>query len=253
MGKEINLLASLFDLTEYESGIYLALNGNGPMHLQNISKHSTIHRTAIYRPLKKLIEKGLISETIFGKRTYYSATPLQVLRHKLDQKRSTLENMIRDLSASKAIYSKQSGLEATIHLGAEGIKAAGLIFLNEAEQKTWYSFENLALTAERVGFEFEDFYVKERVKRGIRSKMILSITEETQAVRNMIKEDAEQLRETVLLSPHQYPFQTTVAAAKGIAILVNPGVNPFALIIRNDAISDTFIQLHKCIWDRYKN
>ena len=245
-------MAHLFDLTEYESAIYLALQDKGPMLLLNIAKQAAIPRTAIYRPLDKLLKKGLVSETTFGKRKFYSAAPLRVLRHRLDEKRHFLENMIRDFTDSKNIFSKESSLEAVMYIGAEGIKSAGLAFLDETREKVWYSFENLTSTSERVGLDFEDFYIKERVKRGISSKMILSVTEESQFVRQIIKKDKVQLRETVMLSPHQYPFQTTVVATKGRALLINPNGNPFALLIRNDDICATFIQMHKCIWDRYK-
>ena len=253
MQNETHQLAKVFDLTEYESKIYLSMVGKGPMHLKNISKHSSIPRTAIYRPLEKLMKKGLVSETVFGKRKYYSSVPIKVLRYKLDEKRNQLENLFRDLMSSKQIYSKEVGLEATMHLGAEGIKSAGLTFLEETTEKMWYSFENLASTTDRVGLDFEDFYIKERVKRGIKSKMILSVTEETQFVKQVIKKDQEQLRETILLSPHQYPFNTTVVATKGMSLLINPNRNPFALLLRNDDICNTFIQMHKCISDRYKS
>lgn len=251
--KTLEKLAKAADLSKYESSIYLSLQNQGPMHVKNIAKFSAIPRTAVYPPLAGLIAKGLVAETTFGKRKFYSAVPFENLKFALEQKRSMLEEVIEELSASRNISSNGLKLDATLYPSKEGIRSAGLIFLEETKEKTWYSFENLGVVAERVGFEFENFYIDERVKRGIKSKMILSVTEETVVVRKILRDDKKDLRETVLLSPNQYPFKTTVAITKGLILLVNPNENPFALLVRNKDLAETFVNIHKCIWDRYTN
>lgn len=245
-------ISKVLDLSSYESRVYIALHHNGPLHVQNIAKFTRIPRTAIYSPLVSLKEKGLVSETIFGKRKYYSAVTPENLRAFFNEKKDLLEQVIAELSESRNMQSKESGLESTLHVGMQGIKSAGLLFLNETKEKTWYSFENLVKVADSVSFEFENFYIKERVSRGIRSKMILSLDEESPALRKILREDKTQLRETILLSPNEYPFQTTVVATKGLILLINPNDNKFALLIRNRHLADTFIQIHRCIWDRYR-
>ncbi|MBI5003890.1 hypothetical protein HZC00_02250 [Candidatus Kaiserbacteria bacterium] len=88
---------------------------------------------------------------------------------------------------------------------------------------------------------------------GIKSKMILSLTEESPTTRRMLSEDKKQLRDTILLSPHMYPFDTTVVATKSLVLLIQPHGNPYALIIRSPHLASTFVSMHQCIWDRYRH
>jgi hypothetical protein len=68
-----------------------------------------------------------------------------------------------------------------------------------------------------------------------------------------LHEDKKQLRDTVLLSPHMYPFDTTVVATRGLVLLIQPHDNPYALLIRSPHLASTFISMHRCIWDRYRH
>lgn len=246
-------LSDIFGLSRYEAGIYTVLVTHGPSHVANVAKYSNIPRTAIYPPLKKLLKRGLISESAFGKRKYYSAIPIENLRSLFEQKRNSLENALIELGRSTHLSSGDSKLDVTFYSGSEGIKAAGLIFMNETKEKVWHSFENLSRVTDSVGFEFENFYIKERVKRKIHSKVVLSMIEESPAIRKILKEDKVQLRETLIISPNEYPFDTTVAITKGLILLINPNQNQFALLIRNQFLASTFLNIHRLIWDRFKN
>jgi len=246
-------LSEVFGLSRYEAVIYTALVTHGPSHIANVSKYAGISRTAVYPPLKSILKRGLASESSFGKRKYYSAIPIENLRSMFEEKRNSLENVLIELGRSTSLSSNEAKLDVTLYSGTQGIKAAGLVFMNETKEKVWHSFENLSRVTDSVGFEFENFYIKERVKRGIRSKMVLSITEESSAIRKILREDKNQLRETSIISPNEYPFETTVVVTKGLILLVNPNQNQFALLIRNQFLANTFLNIHKFIWDRFKN
>jgi sugar-specific transcriptional regulator TrmB len=246
-------LSKVMGLSKYESAIYVALTDNGPSHISKISKYIDAPRTAIYPPLSNLIKKGLISESVFGKRKYYSAIPKENLKLIFEEKRNSLENILLELGQSTHLKSRDAKLDVTLHPGSHGIKSAGLIFMNETTDKIWYSFENLARITDNVGFEFENFYIKERVKRKIHSKVILSLNDESPTIRSILKENKQHLRETIIISPTDYPFETTVAVTKDLILLINPNQNPFALLIRNKSLANTFIKIHKFIWDRFSN
>lgn len=249
--KIFSKLSEALGLTDYESKVYVALQHNGPLHIRNISKYSSLPRTAVYPPLTGLIKKGLVSESVFGKRKYYSALPSENLRNVIEERKNLVEEAIKELNESRQISSDSAKLESTFYSGAQGIKSAGLIFLNETKEKHWYSFENLGKITDSVGLDFESFYIKERLKRKIYSHMILSITEESSILNKFLKQDSEQLRKTIILSPNEYPFDTTIVVTSGLILMINPNENKFALLIRNRHLADTFINIHKCIWDRY--
>jgi sugar-specific transcriptional regulator TrmB len=249
--KTHNKLSAALGLTDYESKVYVTLQRNGPLHIKNISKFSSLPRTAVYPPLNGLINKGLVSESIFGKRKYYSALPSENLRNVIEERRNLVEEAIKELNESRQISSDSAKLETNFYIGKQGIKSAGLIFLNETKEKHWYSFENLGKITDSVGLDFESFYIKERVKRKIYSHMILSVTEESSILNRFLKQDSEQLRKTIILSPNEYLFETTIVVTAGLILMINPNENQFALLIRNTHLANTLLKIHKCIWDRY--
>ena len=246
-------LAETYNLSDYEANIYATLTARGPMLVAKLAEASGIPRTAVYPPLSALIKKAIAAKSSFGKRTYYEATPPEMLKDLFEKKRESLDGIIAGLNESRRVASKDANLDAALYVGAEGIKSAGLLFLNETKEKMWYSFENLALVADTVGVNFEESYIRERVARGIKSKMILSLTEESPAVRRILSEDKKHLRDTILLSPHMYPFDTTVVATRGLVLLVQPHGNPYALLIRSPHLASTFISMHQCILERYRH
>ena len=244
--------SELFGLSTQESKIYIALAQKGPSLIAQLSKHSHIPRTALYTPVKHLLQKGFISESTFGKRTYYTAIPAENLRLLFEERKHSLEQVLTELNQKNSLQVHDAGLDVTLYPGSEGIKSAGLIFMNETVEKKWCSFENISLVTDTVGIDFEEFYIKERVKRKIHSNVILTMTEESPAIRKLLQADKEHLRETILLSPNEYPFANTIVATKGLVLLINPSMNQFALLIRNDALAKTFINIHRTIWDRYR-
>lgn len=246
-------LSKALGLSSYESKVYITLQNYGPLHVKNIAKYSSLPRTAIYPPLINLTHKGLVSENLFGRRKYYSAVPTDTLKNLFEEKRLSIESVISELNSERQITSESAKLETTFYTGEQGIKSAGLIFLNETKEKVWYSFENLGKVTESVGLDFESFYIKERIKRNIHSKMILSVTQDSEVLTKFLQKDRIQLRKTVSISPNEYPFDTTVCATKGLLLLINPNENKFALLIRNKHLANTIIQMHRCIWDRYQN
>jgi sugar-specific transcriptional regulator TrmB len=177
-------LSKSLGLSSYEAKVYIALQTHGPLHVKNIAKYAHLPRTAAYPPLAGLIKRGLVSENVFGKRKYYSAVPAESLKNLFEEKRDLIESAISELNESRQISLQSAKLETTFYAGEQGIKSAGLIFLNETRHKMWHSFENLGKVTDSVGLDFESFYIKERVKRGIHSRMILSLTDESPEPRN---------------------------------------------------------------------
>lgn len=250
---QVEKISKALHLSLYEARVYLAIQQNGPLLVKAISKYADIPRTAVYAPLANLINRGFASKAILGKRTYYSVVEPKYLLGFIDEQKYLLEQVISNLIKVDKIQSSKDNFETAFYGGKYGIKTAGMIFLNDTKEKIWFSFENLDLIADKVGIEFENFYIKERTKREIKSKMILSFSTNSFVADNIIKNDKDEMRETVLLSANQYPFQTTVVATRGMALIINPNENSFAVLIKNKYIADTFIAIHKCLWERFKN
>lgn len=249
---ETEKLMEIFGLSAYEAKIYLASVHIGPALISKIADAAQIPRTAVYPPLESMIKKGFVGITNFGKRKYYVAVSPSRLTQLLERKKSSLDELIFDLAPRESIASSDGDLNIRYFKGREGIKTAGQLFLEETIEKKWYSFENMASITELVGLDFENDYIRERVRRKIKSLMILSMDQTSPGMGIFLKKDEEQLRETIVLSPFEYSFKSTIAATKGTVIMINAQENPLAIVIKNPFIAQTLISVHKNIWDRYK-
>lgn len=82
-GKEDRMLLK-FGFSQYESKVYEALSsGTKPMDATMIVKHSGVPKAKIYEVLSRMIEKGMVLESVSEKKKLYAALPLQLVIEKL--------------------------------------------------------------------------------------------------------------------------------------------------------------------------
>ncbi|CAH8245882.1 TrmB family transcriptional regulator [Paenibacillus melissococcoides] len=87
-----------FGFSQYESKVYEALVSSGePMDATTVVKYSGVPKAKIYEVLARLIDKGVASDTISGKKKLYAALPLEAVIDKLAQE---FENSIAQLRRS---------------------------------------------------------------------------------------------------------------------------------------------------------
>lgn len=107
-----------FGFSQYESKVYETLvAGDGPMDATSVVKHSGVPKAKIYEVLSRLIDKGLISDSISEKKKTYLALPLQIVIDKLskefEQSIEQLKQMNeRKIAADNQVWSLKS--EASI-------------------------------------------------------------------------------------------------------------------------------------------
>ncbi|MFE7820873.1 TrmB family transcriptional regulator [Priestia megaterium] len=73
-----------FGFSQYESQVYEALLANeGPLDASSIVTYSHVPKAKIYEVLNRLIDKGIVVNTLSGKKKLYSAVALQTVIQKL--------------------------------------------------------------------------------------------------------------------------------------------------------------------------
>jgi len=71
-------------LNKNEARIYISLLEHGQSRVSTISRNTKIHRPIIYKELPSLAEKGLVTEVLKGKQTFYSAESPDKLKSLVD-------------------------------------------------------------------------------------------------------------------------------------------------------------------------
>jgi len=107
-------------LSQNESKIYEALLILGESSVQNISDKSKVHRRNVYDALKKLIERGLVSELFIKNEKNFKATNPTRLLGILQEKEEKINNAIPEMQ--ERYYTKEEKEEAYFYRGIEGFK-----------------------------------------------------------------------------------------------------------------------------------
>lgn len=173
----LGIIFQSLDLDEKSAEFYLNCLTNGKTTINQISKNIGVARSTCYLILERLKTLGLILETPFGKkRSLIAESPEKIIS--LLEKKKTDSNLAFELAKTilpevKSYSSVDTNTKVRFYEGFESIKQ---IYNESLEAKEIYSF---CLT-EIPSSDFEKFvdsYEKKLIKKGIRTKEIVTDSE----------------------------------------------------------------------------
>jgi HTH-type transcriptional regulator, sugar sensing transcriptional regulator len=234
-------------LSETESRVYLAALELGPALYSAVAEKAGIKRpTLYYEVLPNLIDKGLLIETVKGKRKYLVAQDMQpFLENKKDQLKEA-ELLVPQLRSLLATASSKPTL--LLYEGVEGIK------------KVWFDHlvQNQPIL-ELVGIEdihpelqkyIKNYYIIERTKRKIPLKMLVSGP--TVAGIFKVKSDPYELREVKNINGSIFPVPLgcDIYGDNVSFTLHRKDSEPLGLVIRSKEIATTMRSVFNFIWEQ---
>jgi sugar-specific transcriptional regulator TrmB len=244
-------LKESLNLSDHEAKLYMAGLQFDQATLSDIARVARISRTAAYPPLKSLTNKGLISSITIGKRTHYRSINPKYLRPILDERLAKLDNFIEE--SIQRISVTESKFSTQYFAGVRGIEIASDIFLNESKTKLWRTFEQPQYPLEKSGEKRFDEYILQRVQKCIHARGIMTGNVlQTPWIKNHIQNAGKILAEVILVSPHDYPFEASIATDGEQVLQFSAKRIPFAILTKNPEIAKTIESIHALIWDRYK-
>jgi sugar-specific transcriptional regulator TrmB len=124
MNKIVSILKSL-GLLDSEVNTYLTALERGPSTVIDLAKVSKLSRQATYTAIEFLIERGLMSSALHGKKRFYSAEPPVKLLAYAKRKDVEMHEQVKDLEGLIPELELQIGGEkpvVKVFEGKEGIK-----------------------------------------------------------------------------------------------------------------------------------
>ena len=85
-------------LTEYESKVYLALLSKGQMSAYELAEKAGLYRQVTYDSLKRLMEKGYVSNVLEGKTKLFKAIDPNLILEFLNNKVESFKEILPELS-----------------------------------------------------------------------------------------------------------------------------------------------------------
>lgn len=218
-------------LSENETKVYLAVLALGKGSASSVADRAGIYRTLAYEVLASLVLRGLVSMVIERRKRIYIAAPPTTLITQLAEKERAVRQVLPQLD--RLYTSKIRKPDVSFFLGAEGYKA--LLDDILAEGKDFCSLGAKLRMRKSIKYYFS-YFVRERVRRGIKARLIL---------------DGEPLTTELTefrLVKKRFPVSTWVYGNK-VAIISYSETEPVALLIRNREIARYYKDIFDMLWE----
>jgi len=225
-------------LTAIETKVYLTLLDIGTSLAGNIAQKSGIHRRTVYDALERLIEKGLVTYIKMNNRQYYKAVHPSRLKDILKEKEDIISKIIPELEAR--YNSLQEKEETLFFKGREGLKA---VFEDMIKTRA----EILVLGASPDAYNILKYYFfkfdAERKKNKISTKLIF--TEKARGIKELHKVPLAKIKS--LPNSFDNPMAINIYG-NNVAIVLWRSENPFAILIRDKVIANSYKKHFELMW-----
>ena len=228
-------------LTRTEALLYLALCELGSASATQLIQKTGRHRAVVYDLLERLIEKGLASFVIQGKKKFFEAANPQRLMEMEKQKEVKLQRVVEQLQEFSKFTSK---LEVKIYKGKEGLKTVfeGLLAVRPKE---WLVLGSSGMTVQALPYYLEHFQ-KRRAKVGVKTKALMI---NNPAGRQRGKELQKLPLTEIRYLPKDITTPTVIQIYSDTTVLhSNKSDPPFVIVIENKDISASFREYFGTLW-----
>ncbi len=227
-------------LSEKESIIYLSLLSSGQETVSGVAKNTNLHRPVIYKTLPLLQNKGLVTTTTKGQRTYFVAEPPEKLHGLLQETERTVQNLIPELQAIFTSVEKRPTVKFL-----EGKKSIAFVF--EDILQTLKKGDVFYRYSSSQSLKHSDKFLPKNYQERRDEKQLerFAITSDTIA-----KETQPKLERVVKTVPKQFGLfdYNITQLIYGNKIAFNDYSSETALIIENEAIANFQRQLFKTLF-----
>lgn len=231
-------------LTKGEIKVYLTLLQHGETTTGKIIDESGLSGGKIYHILERLIQKGLVTYIVKEKTKYFqAANPKKLLEYidekkeDINKKKKEVEEILPQLLGLHKLEPKQ--YSAVVYKGMQGFKTALYDTLDSLSKEDEFLAFGVRGDRPKEVLRIWDNWLKERVKRGIKSKMIVANKESYERFKN-VKLTSFRLLKLTSFAP---------ITISGDIILIYNWTELSIIKIANKDIAQSFRELFYSLWN----
>ena len=237
---EYERLLSYAGLGLNESKVYLALLKLGRAQPGIITQESAVHRRNVYDALERLLQKGLVTFILEGKRKIYQP----VSPRRLVEITRTQENELSGAVSSleKLHAAKRESYEAKLYIGNKGLKAVMDDQL-EMGRDIWI-FGSHSRVEERLKYYFPQFE-RQRLKKKMHVRLVLDETARDASATKLGMVSARFLPKSFF-----GPISTNIYGDR--IIIINYSEPVLITLIKNQKLAESYRKFYKLLWSAAK-
>lgn len=244
---KLELLEEL-GLTKNEAKVYVSLLKLGTSTTGPIMEELGISSSRVYASLQELIKKGLVTYFVKNNVKYYRAEDPRYLIKILEDLKSKVSPLVKDLERIKKIKKEQE--YSTIFEGFHGFKQAFELLLKECTKKD--ELYTIGFSPPEYGFQTLRTYLKkvdrERNRKKVPMKILLDVK-----IKDTIGKDREQEPYTkVKYLPKGYITPAAMSIFKDYVFHWVWKKKPTILVIKNKEVNESFRNYFQLLWKTAK-
>lgn len=227
-------------LTQAEIKVYVALLELGASSAGAILEKSGLQNSVVHRSLNTLIEKGLITYILEGKKKIYRATDPENFHDFIEDKKRRFDGILPQLKEKQKLARKVPFAE--LFKGKRGINQLYITLLNSGG-KEYNTFGGGVLVKEVMG---EAWWQNLHARRAAKRIPCRQVFDETiRAFGNMLNRKSYT---NIRFLPKAYAqLQETIIIGDfvGIAIFTE---NPYGILIKDRAVAEGYRKQFEILW-----
>ena len=227
-----------------QSAVYMTLLRLGEGTAIDIARAAQLKHPTVYDALEVLEKRMLVTESLRNGRKIFSACNPESLRRTEELRRSALERILPELT--KMYLNGGQHQEMRCLHGSEAYKLMSQELLNCRDREYFY-FGQLSVMLKRQGLEYEQRYLNERLKRGIRSHAIR--LRENHEIPECMRGTPENLREVRYISGKLPGDIAELYLFDEKAVILSPPEEDYMLLIESKTLHTLLMALWKIVWE----
>lgn len=235
-----------FGLEDKKAEVYLACLELGPSSVQSIAQKTGVKRTTIYDILTNLIEQGLITQTIKGKKRLFIAEDPEMIKSLLQKKEREFDQLLPELKSLHFI----PGLKPKIRYyeGLDGVKKV----LNDtltSREKILRAIVPMKDLIDLIGEDYFNEYTNRRIKLGYHLRVIRPTIKEVISIREKYKQGTSKAHfREVNYAPKDFAFSMSMFLYDHKVILISSKKENFGMIIESEEFAYNQKALFEVLW-----
>jgi len=230
-------------LTQAEIHVYIALLELGTSTAGHILEKSRLQNSVVHRALNSLIEKGIISFILEGKRKVYQASQPENFYDFIETKKKRFDEILPELKRKQQFSKKITFGE--IFKGKRGISQMYMTLLNSGGKEYNTFGGGSKVTYDIMGDTWWKNLHAKRIDKKIKCRQVFDET-----IRGFGNELNKNPLTNIRFLPKEYAqLQETIIIGDyvGIAIFAE---NPYGVLIKDSVVAEGYRKQFEILWNK---
>jgi HTH-type transcriptional regulator, sugar sensing transcriptional regulator len=246
----IKQLLKLFDLREIEIRIYETLFYQGIMSATQIAKQVSISRTSVYDLLDKLVELGLILETIKNGVKMFLVVPPEKLQLLINEKQQKIKFAQKTIKQMQLVYDDQLKSDKPNIKIFEGKKELQQMMKDMLLYRdiTIYAFWPIKKINRLLGKDFLREFNKKRIERNIKIKVIWPSSHVPDFKKYPFLKNTENFKRQARIAPAQINFSLGYTIYGNTVRFLSSKKENFGFLVESNELAEMMKNQFEVIW-----